>query len=197
MQCSSCGAQIEENKKFCTECGTKIEQEVNCPECSTKLPPNTKFCTSCGAKVDEVSKVDEEIKCPKCSKSLPVNSKFCTDCGIKIGQLKTVQTIDAKNLPSDDPLDSIKETGNELMKGVGGLFGKSKSKSKGGMFDKLSSTIDDTLSGKKDDDRGYLRCEKCSGYYKLQAGESPKDYDICKCGGELKYTSKILTQDKR
>ena len=25
MQCSSCGAQIEENKKFCTECGTKIE----------------------------------------------------------------------------------------------------------------------------------------------------------------------------
>lgn len=151
MECSNCGAQIEENKKFCTECGTKIEpvksletKEINCPKCSTTLPPNT---------------------------------KFCTNWGTKIQGLKTAPTIPAKELPSDDPLDSLQKTGNELIKGVGGLFGKSKSK--GSIFDKVSSTIDDTLSGMKDDSVGYLRCEKCHGYYKLQSGESSKDYDIC------------------
>lgn len=193
MQCPNCEAQIDENTKFCTECGTKIENK--CPECSTELPPDTKFCTNCGAQIGQ--KVPEEIKCPKCSKTLPANTKFCTDCGTKIEGLRTAPTVPAKELPSDDPIDSLKETGNELMKGVGGLFGKSKSKSGGGLFDKVSSTVNDTVSGMTKENRGYLRCEKCKGYYKLKPGESLKDFDICECGGELKYTSRILTQDKQ
>ncbi len=39
--------------------------------------------------------------------------------------------------------------------------------------------------------RGYLYCEKCGGYYKLQAGESPEDFDTCQCGGNLKYADSI------
>ncbi len=195
MQCSNCGAQIDENSKFCIECGNKIDQEVECPECSAKFPPNTKFCTNCGTKIGET--IPEEVKCPKCSKTLPANTKFCTDCGTKTQGLKMAPTIPVRNLPSDDPLDSLQKTGNELMKGVGGLFSKSKSKSGGGLFDKVQSTIDDTMSGMKNDNMGYLRCEKCKGYYKLKPGESPKDYDLCECGGELKYTSKILTPDRQ
>lgn len=35
---------------------------------------------------------------------------------------------------------------------------------------------------------GYLICEKCGGYYKLQSGESPEDFsDKCECGGKLKF----------
>lgn len=34
---------------------------------------------------------------------------------------------------------------------------------------------------------GYLICEKCRGYYKLQKGESLSDFDCCQCGGKLKY----------
>lgn len=34
---------------------------------------------------------------------------------------------------------------------------------------------------------GYLQCKKCGGYYELQEGESPEDYDVCYCGGELEY----------
>lgn len=193
IECSNCGAQVDENNKFCTECGNKIENEINCPQCSTILPVNTKFCTDCGADVSKPA----EIQCPKCSKTYPADTKFCTECGSKIQGLKTAPTVPAKELPSDDPLDSLQKTGNELMKGVGGLFGKSKSRSSGGLFDKISSTVEDTMSGIKEDSMGYLRCEKCTSYYKLKSGESPKDYDICKCGGELKYTSKILTQDRR
>ena len=35
---------------------------------------------------------------------------------------------------------------------------------------------------------GYLICDTCKGYYELQTGESPEDFDlICDCGGELKF----------
>ena len=35
---------------------------------------------------------------------------------------------------------------------------------------------------------GYLVCEKCRGYYKLQDGESTTDFtDRCVCGGNLRY----------
>ncbi|MGB9936781.1 MAG: double zinc ribbon domain-containing protein [Methanobacterium sp.] len=37
----------------------------------------------------------------------------------------------------------------------------------------------------------YLICEKCKGYYALQAGESPEDFDKCKCGGSLRYVKKL------
>ncbi len=37
----------------------------------------------------------------------------------------------------------------------------------------------------------YLVCEKCKGYYVLQLGESPKDFDRCKCGGSLRYVKKL------
>ncbi|CEL24006.1 zinc ribbon domain-containing protein [Methanobacterium formicicum] len=35
---------------------------------------------------------------------------------------------------------------------------------------------------------GYLICAKCGGYYELQDGESPADFESCECGGTLKYT---------
>jgi len=35
---------------------------------------------------------------------------------------------------------------------------------------------------------GYLICDKCGGYYKLQSGESPDDFSReCECGGKLAY----------
>ena len=34
---------------------------------------------------------------------------------------------------------------------------------------------------------GYLECEKCGGYYELQEGESPDDFEKCQCGGNLNY----------
>lgn len=36
---------------------------------------------------------------------------------------------------------------------------------------------------------GYLICEKCDGYYKLQDNESPDDFESCQCGGKLIHKS--------
>jgi hypothetical protein len=41
---------------------------------------------------------------------------------------------------------------------------------------------------------GYLICNKCEGYYQLQEGESPKDFDRCQCGGTLEYVEEIENQ---
>lgn len=39
---------------------------------------------------------------------------------------------------------------------------------------------------------GYLVCDKCNEYYKLQPGETPDDFtDKCECGGKLKYYDSI------
>ncbi|MEN4017112.1 MAG: hypothetical protein PQ975_01380 [Methanobacterium sp.] len=46
-------------------------------------------------------------------------------------------------------------------------------------------------SSSKKSDNGYLVCEDCKGYYKLQEGESPEDFDQCQCGGKLRYYEDI------
>jgi hypothetical protein len=48
-------------------------------------------------------------------------------------------------------------------------------------MDLFESRIDNVSIG------GYLICENCNGYYQLQEGESPSDFDLCECGGHLNY----------
>lgn len=39
---------------------------------------------------------------------------------------------------------------------------------------------------------GYLICGKCKSYYKLESGESPKDFvSGCDCGGKLRYVENL------
>ncbi len=40
--------------------------------------------------------------------------------------------------------------------------------------------------------QGYLEYEKCVGYYELQQGESPNDYEECYSGGNLKYSDFLM-----
>lgn len=42
---------------------------------------------------------------------------------------------------------------------------------------------------------GYLICKECDGYYELQEGEYPEDFDRCQCGGNLEYVEEI--KDRR
>jgi hypothetical protein len=42
----------------------------------------------------------------------------------------------------------------------------------------------------------YLVCDRCGGYYELQAGESPEDFsDKCECGGHLSYVEDLNEAD--
>lgn len=37
----------------------------------------------------------------------------------------------------------------------------------------------------------YLLCKNCGGYYKMQEGESADGFDVCQCGGSLKYVESV------
>lgn len=67
MNCTSCGATILDNTKFCTKCGRPVQaapeeaaptapeargaQGNTCPTCGASLLPNAKFCAKCGSSV--------------------------------------------------------------------------------------------------------------------------------------------------
>lgn len=39
---------------------------------------------------------------------------------------------------------------------------------------------------------GYLICDKCNGYYELQPGEKPEDFDLeCDCGGKYYFSESL------
>lgn len=60
-----------------------------CPVCGKEVPAQYKFCTSCGTKMDETAVSAEpaaapEKVCPVCGKTVPAQNKFCTSCGTKV-----------------------------------------------------------------------------------------------------------------
>ena len=75
VKCKKCGAMVDEDSKFCPECGEKIGNF--CKKCGAKLTrAGQKFCPECGA--------SQVFTCPKCKKEIEENSKFCPECGEKL-----------------------------------------------------------------------------------------------------------------
>src|SRR5262245_16762222 len=46
MRCARCGFENTEGLKFCTECGSRLQQ--GCPSCGFANTPHAKFCGACG-----------------------------------------------------------------------------------------------------------------------------------------------------
>ena len=46
--CNNCGAELEDDAKFCVECGTPVLQVKKCVQCGKDLPLRAKFCSACG-----------------------------------------------------------------------------------------------------------------------------------------------------
>jgi len=127
-ECSNCGAQIAENVKFCTECGSKMEPEgLKCPSCSVKLPEGTKFCMECGTKIGDtprpkpkIETAPKEAVCPKCRKKVPADLKFCTECGTPIGP--QVSKKGTNNDEVDKIINEAKVAGKGLLKEADSLL---------------------------------------------------------------------------
>lgn len=49
--CVSCGANLREGAKFCSECGAKQEKK-QCSGCGAEMTPNARFCSECGTKAE-------------------------------------------------------------------------------------------------------------------------------------------------
>lgn len=75
LKCNNCGSELSLESKFCTSCGTKVEELKNSKKteikddlcsCGNILIPESKFCTSCGAKVGDknMAKAEENTTSP-------------------------------------------------------------------------------------------------------------------------------------
>jgi hypothetical protein len=47
------------------------------------------------------------------------------------------------------------------------------------------------------ENKGYLVCNKCGGYYQLQQGESPEDFEKCQCGGDLRFSKQLNSKSHK
>lgn len=60
-------------------------KQINCPFCHEKINDDAKFCSNCGSDLTE--KVVDEKKttkiCYHCGHELPLDAKFCAKCGEK------------------------------------------------------------------------------------------------------------------
>jgi len=59
MKCPKCQFENPEGKKFCGECGARLE--VLCPHCRSLNPPDFKFCGECGHKLEEAAEPAKPI----------------------------------------------------------------------------------------------------------------------------------------
>ena len=83
-KCPYCGAQMNDDSLFCTECGKQIPQGSVCPHCGASVNEGDAFCQSCGKRIDEPSaEVSEKAmeKCPYCGALVNDGDVFCENCG--------------------------------------------------------------------------------------------------------------------
>ena len=52
-KCSFCGAPLDDDSQFCTNCGKKVEpQGKMCPQCGAEIEDDAAFCSKCGMRLD-------------------------------------------------------------------------------------------------------------------------------------------------
>ena len=94
-KCPNCGAQMNDDSLFCTECGKQIPQGNQCPHCGALLNNGDAFCQNCGKKVVEAhpSIVTEtssiQKKCPQCGAVVDNGDIFCQNCGQSLNVVET------------------------------------------------------------------------------------------------------------
>ena len=60
MTCSRCGSDNPSGKKFCGQCGARLENR--CPKCGDDNPPSNKFCGECGASLPGTPTKDQRTQ---------------------------------------------------------------------------------------------------------------------------------------
>ena len=77
MTCKNCGADLQANSRFCSNCGTPVttEQNQSCPACGAPLKANAKFCARCGQSVDAAQTVVASTPPPTTDEPAPSEAR--------------------------------------------------------------------------------------------------------------------------
>ena len=67
--------------KFSSEEAIIDEHEYICPKCNFKVEEDQKFCPECGVNFSSEEVIIDEDICPKCNFKVEEDQKFCPECG--------------------------------------------------------------------------------------------------------------------
>lgn len=106
IACPYCNAFVQDNDKFCMNCGNTMSNvdsqncssDINnvdknkllCTNCGSQLDLNDKFCMNCGSQIsgfneNNYNKDQQKIKlCSQCGSQLQNDYVFCPECGVKV-----------------------------------------------------------------------------------------------------------------
>jgi hypothetical protein len=116
-KCPYCGAKLNDECLFCTECGKELPKGFVCPNCGASVNEGDAFCTECGKKIDNIPSIEEEPnitqkKCPHCGACVIEGDAFCSECGKRIDE--DVQVAEPKPIQHEPtPIEEVKE--NEIL----------------------------------------------------------------------------------
>lgn len=215
-KCPQCKAELKPGLKFCTECGSKIESIITtdsehniCHKCNAEVEPGLKFCTNCGTEIKLISNIKT---CPKCYSDVTPGLIYCTECGTSLEARESVSSANINEklrqkresgefqvTPGDENVDELVNTGKNVMKGIGGLLNQAKGdldhmlKSSDAIYNQSNQEKNNQIRPKiKPKTNGYLVCDKCKGFYELDADESPDNFELeCECGGKLEFKERL------
>jgi DNA-directed RNA polymerase subunit RPC12/RpoP/ribosomal protein S9 len=210
--CPECGFKSPDNSQFCAECGKTLpltnSTETVCPKCNHMNPVGATFCAECGKTLfkkknsnHSMKKIKSESRNILNNKSLNeikshssniINEKandFKSDSGSTRTRRSFDNTKSEKNSKSSGGLGGLLGNKSGLKKGISKALGDIEEKTQPHL-NNLDSSLNN-LQNKEEESYGYLICEDCSGYYELQKGESPEDFDECSCGGKLVFSRNL------
>lgn len=160
VKCPSCGIINEKDTKFCIECGNKIQQKkITCRKCGALNRPGSEFCSQCGKSLYGKKTHKKKTK-RKIVKKAYRGSKGV----IKSAHSKCIRR-------------TVKKETWHVLRHVDSL-------SKG----KLRKLDNKIQHQQPKNNYGYLICDNCSAYFKLEKKVSPNENRRCICGGRLSYT---------
>jgi predicted nucleic acid-binding Zn ribbon protein len=177
-----------------------VNKTLICNYCNAELPLGLKFCTECGKRleldVDFEEKDSNQETCPNCDAKITSDLRFCTECGISLEKKKTTNENINKELQkrreqyktlnsNGDPLNTVTEFLNKAASSLEDNLNKLGESAN--TISKSSNNSSIMKPKKKIGNNGYLICDKCEGYYELKPDENADDFsDVCECGGKLK-----------
>ena len=104
--------------------------QIICSNCSARLPKNVHFCTECGTKIDSNTANDQN----ESNSSNPLN--------------QSNSSFRKSEDPIDDPIESLKESGKDFMRDIGGFLNKASesSRSKSTYCSKCSAAVPNNVN---------------------------------------------------
>jgi ribosomal protein L40E len=169
---------------------------IECPHCGVKNPDSREFCVKCGTKFSSHQSNQDCKTCLKCGLKNRPGAAFCASCGKSLSKTtkkrqkrklakkmyKTSKIIVKSSTSSNFRNKTIKKVLNEV----------------DDFKEKNYVKIDKTLrefNKEKTNEYGYLLCDSCPVYYKLDGKSSLENNQNCACGGKLIFSPKPRYSD--